>query len=625
MALSIQYKEIGQSFWMDELSIGLTGTGGTYYFDVRFYGYTYETPSRQYGFSGFSNDFGWSMATSGTPSTGSDYIIQRYALTFTPNPSAPRTNYATFYAKQSGQANVTSDAQFGQNPYSASIDLFNDAEHTQSTTGTTITYNDTSDKYLYVTYTNMSASTSGFSITKSANWITNAQWYPVSTSRSSIYLKCSQNNTFLDRTGVVTVKGKDISNRNISTTYTIKQTAAPHGNISLTGGYDYVPWHDDEPIYSVYCSYEDMSLDTITYSTNVSWLHPEWEDEGDKETLNVYIDNNEGNTNRTGTVTVSGSDIYGHTITKTVSYTQLFNPTYPIWKDVYYTGSTSTLDYYITMDEDSNAIYTGRAYIQPNHTNVKINISKICKDYLSNRITDGNSILGLIGNERLYNHNAIHVFHLYKVGVADELAYYIFYYNWSYKELTGQQQYGDYIEIDLTTPINGHLTSGMKPLYTTSNYRDDYTEYNYYETYLRATKYTSGYCGEYAIYYLQRNGGWAAFLIEGGVKKTDSYEKYSYDMSFDNTKAEFEQATYHNQIVTDWVVTTNWLTDTQSENLAFNLIPSNQVFLHDLKANKIIPVVITDTSADYKTFKNNGRKMVNYTIRMKESQKKQLM
>ena len=49
------------------------------------------------------------------------------------------------------------------------------------------------------------------------------------------------------------------------------------------------------------------------------------------------------------------------------------------------------------------------------------------------------------------------------------------------------------------------------------------------------------------------------------------------------------------------------------------------MFLHNLKTNKIMPVVVDNNEAEYKTFKNNGKHMVNYTINVKASQKKQLL
>ena len=227
--------------------------------------------------------------------------------------------------------------------------------------------------------------------------------------------------------------------------------------------------------------------------------------------------------------------------------------------------------------------------------------------YLSNNIEDGNSIRNL----DKVNVNSMKVFAIFNASGDTQLKAYRYVYDWSYGDITA-----DGI---LTKPINGHADSRMVKLGTSVE------PSLYYRNHSIPSIYTSGYCGDYAIYYLQRNGGWAAFLIEGNSKKTDRYEKYSYNMAFDNNKAMFEESTYHNQITAEWQLSTGWLTDEQAENLAFNLIPSNRVFLHDLKNDKIIPVIVSNDSIDYKTFKNTGRQLVRYDITLTESQKKQML
>ena len=355
--------------------------------------------------------------------------------------------------------------------------------------------------------------------------------------------------------------------------------------------------------------YWQENIDSITFSADVDWITNIWDD-GEDEEIGCYVEPNYGLAPRTGTITVVGTDTIGRTHTCTIVINQDWNVRYPIWQDVYFTGATDTLDYYIAMDTGSatrDIIYQGRAYLQPSQNNVKINISKICQNYLSNNIEDGNSIRNLNN----ININTMKHFYIYDVSGDTQLMACTYVYDWSYGDLSA-----DGI---LTNPINGHADSRMVKLGTSVE------PSLYYRNHSIPSIYTSGYCGDYAIYYLQRNGGWAAFLIEGNSKKTDRYEKYSYNMAFDNNKAMFEESTYHNQITAEWQLSTGWLTDEQAENLAFNLIPSNRVFLHDLKNDKIIPVIVSNDSIDYKTFKNTGRQLVRYDITLTESQKKQML
>ena len=67
-------------------------------------------------------------------------------------------------------------------------------------------------------------------------------------------------------------------------------------------------------------------------------------------------------------------------------------------------------------------------------------------------------------------------------------------------------------------------------------------------------------------------------------------------------------------------INTGFLTDEQAANLSKNLIPSKEVYLHFLNDNKIIPVLITDTSVTYQTYQTNNLQMPQYKINVKESQ-----
>lgn len=56
----------------------------------------------------------------------------------------------------------------------------------------------------------------------------------------------------------------------------------------------------------------------------------------------------------------------------------------PIWKDTFYTTTSSRLHYKIY--QNTTLLYEGVAVKMPSELNLKININKICKDYLSQGI-----------------------------------------------------------------------------------------------------------------------------------------------------------------------------------------------------------------------------------------------
>lgn len=132
--------------------------------------------------------------------------------------------------------------------------------------------------------------------------------------------------------------------------------------------------------------------------------------------------------------------------------------------------------------------------------------------------------------------------------------------------------------------------------------------------------YDVNHCGDVALYYLNAAGGWDAFLIQGKVLRTDKYAQADYYKSFDNTTIEFGKKRWLNEIRPSWELHTSYLTDEQAERLVENLLPSTQVYLHDLVKDIYYPVNITDTSADYKTYANQGNKLVAYTIKVEASQ-----
>ena len=144
--------------------------------------------------------------------------------------------------------------------------------------------------------------------------------------------------------------------------------------------------------------------------------------------------------------------------------------------------------------------------------------------------------------------------------------------------------------------------------------------------------YDMTHCGQGALIYRNRFGGWDSFLIEGNISKTDNYTKQNYrkkggynlDYSVDILKYIDEKRTEGVDIDTTYQAYTGWLTDEESERLVFHLLSSPTVFFQNLnKANQLydtdsefgalLPVRITASSSEYKKFRN-GKRLVNYLI-----------
>ena len=247
----------------------------------------------------------------------------------------------------------------------------------------------------------------------------------------------------------------------------------------------------------------------------------------------------------------------------------------PIWQDIYYTSTTYTMLEYIINRKGGVVIYAGRAYQRPGGTGISINISKICQDYIKDSFSD-TDFRNLVGST--YAHPESYVEFELRDMNGNLLNTYGFVYDWSYENWDGNAR-------TVSNPINNHKMAGMYDFNTVCRTVDDTME-------LATSVYQvagGNYCGEIALYYKNRKGGWDSFLIEGTVTKKDEYTKYTYNRSFNNNTLEFENGTYHSQIVTSYVLNTGWLNDQESDN------------------------------------KNNSRKLVNYQINVEESQRKEVL
>lgn len=295
-----------------------------------------------------------------------------------------------------------------------------------------------------------------------------------------------------------------------------------------------------------------------------------------------------------------------------------------IWQDTYITVpiQNSPLKYRIEISgtgewEDENgvvhndppAIFYGKAWAKPTNqtstdTNYEININKICQDYLSNNIGDFRSVVGL----RTVEHpSAAREF----VVINDEnetvLGRFTFVYDWSYDSS---------VVYDGTTvmshPINGRWVDGMyafRTYYDNGTVKTDISQ-------LPVAGYTEVECskGEWALYYLNRYGGWDSYLIDGYVSRKDNFNRKAVFADYDNKTVQFGRKPYMTQTTLNYEIHTGWMNDRESEVLAANVFQSTRVYLHNLETEEVIPIVITDADALYKNHKNSGRRLLNYTI-----------
>lgn len=147
-----------------------------------------------------------------------------------------------------------------------------------------------------------------------------------------------------------------------------------------------------------------------------------------------------------------------------------------------------------------------------------------------------------------------------------------------------------------------------------------------YEVYSPNSTHFSGIitdtCKRYCIYYLNRLGGWDWLLIDGKNLKTDKMSRLTYKRNYwPQNQASMNKVPYVNTITENFEFTTSWMKDIDAEKIT-DLIESNKVVVHDLVENIIYPVIMTNSSVEYKTYKNQGRKLYSYTLNMESSRPK---
>lgn len=129
-------------------------------------------------------------------------------------------------------------------------------------------------------------------------------------------------------------------------------------------------------------------------------------------------------------------------------------------------------------------------------------------------------------------------------------------------------------------------------------------------------------CGfSYMLYYLNELGGWDFLPFRGSSLHSADISRLQYERRTTAGSTDFSTVDYMTTIKDRWSLNTQYLDDIGSQKM-INLLASNRVYLQDLASDLIMPVNITSQSCEYKTFANNGRRLVAYTVEAAASSKK---
>ena len=331
----------------------------------------------------------------------------------------------------------------------------------------------------------------------------------------------------------------------------------------------------------------------------------------------------------------------------------------PIWKDYFVTlGTDDSILYRIILADTSEVVYSGKAYRRPGEADITARINDVCADYLQN-------VLPYLDQAEftLLSLPLEFTIQTYENDTWTDVESVQFLNDWSY-------DYGfDPDTMGLSFPITGMIDARMPIVWTGLNVSDvtatiyftDGTtsqviipveisnDFNadFNDDFSRSVRSAGSgtavflpsawddvdkivvenstfqvvtECAKYALYYVNAYGGWDCLMCQGNSLEADSLKRYTREVVYDNRDIKNRGIhNYVNEITKSFTLRTGWLLGAQGE-MMHHLINSTDVYLYDIAAGQMIPVTIPATSCEYKTFKNQGNNLVNYTLQVQVAQ-----
>ena len=103
--------------------------------------------------------------------------------------------------------------------------------------------------------------------------------------------------------------------------------------------------------------------------------------------------------------------------------------------------------------------------------------------------------------------------------------------------------------------------------------------------------------------------------LNGGLVKSEDFDRTVFNVEYENSsKSNIAKKVINNNITTKYTATTRFMTDEQAARFAKHFLSSPAVMLHDNVDDETYSVILDENSAEYKTFKSNGRQFNQYTF-----------
>lgn len=322
-------------------------------------------------------------------------------------------------------------------------------------------------------------------------------------------------------------------------------------------------------------------------------------------------------------------------------------------------GAYESMRYRINVGSPSgDTIYTGKAYRRPGETQIYVRVNDICADYLHNIVPNLSQaeFTELEFPVKFYVQRYINDSWVSVKSLE-------FLNDWSY-------DYGyDVDTMGMSFPVNGHIDARQWLTYTAYNaesitatiafkdgttaeviipiaisadFSDDFNN-DFSKSARAAGSGTAVFdlsawddvvsitingktwdvvtdCKEWVLYYVNAYGGWDSLLIEGNAIENDNLTRHTMEMRYDNSDIRNRGTrNYVNEITKTYTLHTSWLSDEESMRM-HHLLNATEVYLYNINNGQMIPVILNNTTTEYKTYKSNGGQLVNYAIEVTVAQ-----
>ena len=322
----------------------------------------------------------------------------------------------------------------------------------------------------------------------------------------------------------------------------------------------------------------------------------------------------------------------------------------PIYQDIKHTFvSSDSLVRYTITDANDNLLYEGSAYRKPGHEKAFIYVNRIVSSNINIRDIVGPSLSWVNGYATF---TAI----VKEIG-SNNTVYrttYRFVYNWDYE--SGSYTTTENINFPVTTEISPndtipisywvgdtapqisakyHFPDGTESttnLDNTGVITNDINTINIQASINRTAlvssdsvdimvgdaiinTYRTTSCNRYTLYYYNKRGGVDVMPLNGGLTKAEDFDRTVFNIEYENaSKSNIAKKVINNNITTKYTATTRFLTDEQAARFAKHFLSSPAVMMYDNVDDETYSVILDENSAEYKTFKSNGRQFNQYTF-----------